>query len=393
MTVVTPAEFKSRRQKLLDFLGPKNIAIIHGAKEIIRNGDVHYPFRQNSDFYYLTGFSEPDAIAVFTAGEYILFNRPRNPEREIWDGKREGQEGVIKNYGVNTAYSIELFESKIKEISAHKTIINPSELEKFLSDMRLIKSPAEIKTMRIANNISIDAHIKTLQYCQPNLYEYELQAVFTAETLGKGSFSMAYPPIIAAGKNSCTLHYMENNQKIHKDNIVLIDAGCEFENYASDITRTFPANGKYNSQQKDIYTIVYEAQRAAINLIKPGITRTDLQNSIVQIITQGLIDLKLLKGNLDTLIEQKAYLPYYMHSSGHWLGLDTHDTGGYTDPAGGPRKFEPGMVLTVEPGLYISEWDTGVRIEDNILVTKTGHENLTEKLPRELSAIENLMKS
>jgi len=384
MTFVTPAEFKSRRQKLFNFLG-NNTAILHGAKELIRNGDVHYPFRQNSFFYYLTGFNEPDAIAAFHHGEFIIYNRARNPERELWEGKREGQEGVIKNYGADKAYPIEMF----------KEYKNTVDILPFLSEQRLIKSPDEIKTMRMANTISINAHIKTLQHCKPNQHEYELQAIFMGESLKQGSFAMAYPPIVGSGKNSCTLHYFENNQKITGENIVLIDAGCEFENYASDITRCYPANGKFNSQQKAVYEIVYEAQRAAIKNIKPGILWPDSQNIIIKIITQGLIDLKLLHGNLDSLIEQKAYSQYYMHNFGHWLGLDTHDVGGYKEDekSNAWRKLQPGMVLTVEPGLYIPAWNIGIRIEDNILVTESGHENLTEKLPREYQAIEDLMKS
>ena len=384
MTFVTPAEFKSRRQKVFNFLG-NNTAVLHGAKELIRNGDVHYPFRQNSFFYYLTGFNEPDAIAVFHNGEFILYNRPRNPERELWEGKREGQEGVIKHYGVDKAYPIETF----------KEYKNTIDILPYLSEQRLIKSADEIKTMRMANTISINAHIKTIQHCKPNQHEYELQAIFMGESLRQGSFAMAYPPIVGAGKNSCTLHYFENNKKITGDDIVLIDAGCEFENYASDITRCYPANGKFTSQQKAVYEIVYEAQCAAIKNIKPGINWTDSQNIIIKIITQGLIDLKLLQGNLDSLIEQKAYSPYYMHNFGHWLGLDTHDVGSYKEDEKNNtwRKLQPGMVLTVEPGLYIPAWNIGIRIEDNILVTESGYENFTEKLPREYQAIEDLMKS
>ena len=375
MTLVTPAEFKSRRQKLFTFLDNKT-AVVYGAKEFIRNGDVHFPFRQNSNFYYLTGFNEPDAVAVFTDGEFILYNRPRNPEREIWEGAREGQEGAVKNYGADKAYAIESFKE-------YKNIID---INTYLSEQRLIKSAAEIQTMRKANEISINAHIKTLQYCKHAKHEYELHAVFTGECLKQGSFAMAYPAIVGAGKNSCILHYSSNNQKINAGEIILIDAGCEFENYASDITRSYPSNGKFSGQQKAVYEIVYKAQRAAIESIKPGLAWTAPQETVVKIITQGLIDIKLLKGNLEDLIQQKAYMRYYMHSSGHWIGLDVHDVG--------PReKLQPGNVLTVEPGLYIPEWNIGIRIEDDIVVTESGYENLTEKLPRKLSAIEELMST
>ncbi|HEV2614420.1 MAG TPA: aminopeptidase P N-terminal domain-containing protein [Gammaproteobacteria bacterium] len=382
MTFVTPAEFKSRRQKLFKYLGNKS-AIINGSIEFIRNGDVHFPFRQNSDFYYLTGFNEPNAIAVFHDGEFILYNRPRNPEREIWEGPREGQEGAVKNYGADKAYPIDNFISSHFNVKDYKKTVD---IEAFLAEERLIKSADEIKTMRKANEISINAHIKTMQHAKHSQHEYELQAAFTGECLKQGSFAMAYPAIVGAGKNSCTLHYSANNQKMNSDDIILIDAGCEFENYASDITRCYPSKGKFNPQQKAVYEIVYEAQRAAIESIKPGLMWTAPQDIIVKIMTQGLIDLKLLTGNIDDLIQQKAYMRYYMHSSGHWLGLDVHDVGKR-------EKLQPGNALTVEPGLYIPEWNIGIRIEDDIVVTESGYENLTEKLPRKLSDIENLMST
>ena len=392
MTIVTPAEFNARREKLFKFLG-NDIGIVHGAAEMIRNGDVHFPFRQHSNFYYLTGFNEPDAIAVFNDGEFMLFNRPRNPEREIWEGKRAGQEGAVQHFGATHAYPIEVYDEKIKSITQNRKIRDDKEIEKFLADLRIIKSPDEIKTMRKANEISINAHIKTLQHAHTAQHEYELQAIFTAECLRQGSQAMAYPAIVAAGKNACTLHYVENNQKMNKDEIVLIDAGCEFENYASDITRSFPISGKYSAQQKAVYDIVYEAQRAAIESIKPGLAWNAPQDIIVKILTQGLIDLDLLHGDINSLIEQKAYMFYYMHNSGHWLGLDVHDVGGYRLKENNIRTLLPGMVLTVEPGLYIPQWNIGIRIEDDIVVTEKGYENLTEKLPRKSSDIEALMKS
>ncbi len=392
MTIVTPAEFKTRREKFVHFLG-NDVAILHGAKELIRNGDVHFPFRQNSFFYYLTGFNEPDAIAVFKDGEFILFNRPRNPEREIWDGKRAGQEGAIQHFGANHAYPIETYDEKIKSFTKGRKVRDEKEIQQFLSDCRLIKSPDEIKTMRKANEISINSHLAVLQHAKSSQYEFELQGIFTGHCLRQGSQSMAYSPIVAAGKNACTLHYVENNQKIHKDDCILIDAGCEFENYASDITRVFPMSGKFTGQQKAVYDIVYEAQRAAIDHIKPGIKWPEPQEMILNILVQGLADLKLLHGNIENLIEQKAFLPYYMHNFGHWLGLDVHDVGGYRMSNSETRQLQPGTVLTIEPGLYISEWNIGVRIEDNILVTEHGYENLTERLPRKSSDIEAVMNS
>lgn len=391
MTLVTSAEFAARRKKLFQFLG-EDIAILPGASELIRNGDVHFPFRQNSNFYYLTGFNEPDAIAVFKDGEWILFNRPRDPQREVWDGKRAGQDGAVQQFGATQSYPIEHYEEKIKSLTQNRKCCDDKKLEHFLAECRLIKSPDEISTLRKANEISVNAHLKTLQHAKYNNSEYGLLSIFTGECIRQGSFAMAYPAIVAGGKNACTLHYVENNQAIQKSDMVLIDAGCEFENYASDITRSFPLNGKFTAQQKAVYDIVYDAQRHAIEHIKPGVKWTDPQDIVVRILTQGLVDLKLLHGNVEELIHQKAYLPYYMHNSGHWMGLDVHDVGGYAVNTK-TRELSPGMVLTVEPGLYIPQWNIGIRIEDDIVVTETGHENLTEKLPRKSSEIEALMQS
>lgn len=440
MTSIVPAhEFAERRKKFLNHIRHQNsIAIIPAAPEYIRNGDGHYPYRQNSDFYYLTGFNEPEAVAVFLPnhpqGEYWLFLRPNNPTMEIWNGKRVGVEGAKKELGADQAYPIEDFTSQLpllllnREIlyvafgkhphlaphmidnlnkirakiragqSAPETMINP---EKILHDMRLIKSDAEIATMRKACEISAVGHMAAMKICKPGLYEYELQAALENEFMRAGSRATAYESIVGAAANSCTLHYRDSSHLIKNNDIVLIDAGCEFENYASDITRSFPANGKFNAEQRAIYDIVLKAQLAGIEKIKPGALWPSIQETIVRIITEGLVSIGLLKGNIDELIAQKAYATFYMHNSSHWLGLDTHDVGTYKINNDW-RTLIPGMVLTVEPGIYIAAntpnvperwWNIGIRIEDDVLVTQTGYDVLSKNLPKQIDEIENLMRA
>ena len=411
MTVMTIPlqEYQERRQTFFEKMSPNSLAIFCSAPET----DNRY--RQNTDFYYLTGFNEPQAVILLLKNNLenktILFNQPPDPNMEIWHGPREGQKTAINTLGVDEAYSIKLLSQKLpallqdREIlyydfsqhkkytpliikHLHKQTVRPT--GNILYEMRLFKSPAEIAIMRKANDISIQAHSKAMQYCKPNQYEYELQAIIVGETTRHGSLSHAYPPIIGAGKNSCVLHYQNNNQQIHSGDIVLIDAGCELEHYASDITRSFPANGKFSAEQKAIYNIVLDAQTQAIELIKPGLPWNQIHEKIVSIIQSGLL-------NLNIIHDPNDYIHFYMHKSGHWLGLDTHDVGVYNN-----RPLEPTMVLTVEPGIYIPAntplvdskwWNIGIRIEDDILVTKTGHENFTEKLPKTIHDIESLMNS
>jgi len=425
-------EYQQRRQAFMKKMLPNSIALFPSAPEILRNWDNPYPYRQNNDFYYLTGYNEPESIAVLFDNTFWLFNRPRDPSMEIWNGRRSGQEGAEKNYHADKAFDSQTFNEKLLEllkdkeilyfafgrqmhwdrvinnaintlrikvrtgIAVPQTIINP---ETIVHEMRMHKSPAEIKTMKKAAEISIKAHSRAMQTCSPLKYEYELQAVMFETFLQSGSLSPAYQPIIGAGENSCILHYNENNKQIQEGEIVLIDSGCEYQNYASDITRSFPANGKFSSEQKAVYDVVLKAQLEAITKIKPGTPWPHLQETVVKVITQGLVDIGLLKGNVQDLIEQKAYFKFYMHGAGHLLGLDTHDVGNYK-PNNAWRNLEPGMVLTIEPGIYIAKddsvdkrfWDIGIRIEDNILVTESGHENLTEKLAKTTDEIEALMK-
>lgn len=430
-------DFAKRRKQLMKKVSPSSIIIIPAAPTAFRNGDYDYPYRQNSDFYYLTGFEEPEAVAIIAPkrkdGEYILFNRPRNRDEEIWTGYRAGQAGARKDFGANEAFLISELESKLPALLEGRTEIHYTlginkdfdklllnainkirgrirsgaqspivfvDIADTLHEMRLIKSPAEIAIMRKAANISADAHLRAMQVCKPGMNEYELEAELQYIFNRNGARFPAYTSIVGGGANSCILHYNENNQVIKKDSIVLIDAGCEYQNYASDITRTFPANGKFSPEQRAIYDIVLAAQLAAIKAIRPGLTWEVPQKIIVKIITQGLLDLGLLKGKLADLIEKRAYAKFYMHNSGHWLGLDVHDAGRYK-VNGKWRPLKPGMVLTVEPGIYISadipgvakRWhNIGVRIEDDVVVTAKGHEVLSQRLPKEVADIEALMK-
>lgn len=434
--MITQQEYQARRCALAKKLPQGALAIIPSAKEVLRNGDAHYRFRQDSDFYYLTGFNEPDALLVITAakpGESYLFNRPRNPAQEQWTGRRLGQEGANKELGIDKAYSIDKLTSILPDILTDKTAIFYSigchphvenqiidalqlvkkqirrgvkapeslcDLEPLLSEMRLFKSEAELALMRRAADISVGAHKRAMQACKRVEYEYQLEAELLYEFSRGGCRSVAYDPIVGGGANSCILHYTENNQPLGKGDLLLIDAGGEFENYAADITRTFPVSGRFSEEQRAIYELVLKAQKAGIACIKPGLAWNEIQRTIIRILTSGLCELGILRGGVDALIEAEAYKPFYMHNSGHWLGLDVHDAGRYK-LNGEWRSLEAGMVLTVEPGLYISAgidgveqrwWNIGVRIEDDILVTSDGHENLTAALPVEIADIEALMR-
>lgn len=434
--MIKPTEYAQRRKKLMQKISPTSIVILPAAPIARRNGDYNYAYRQNSDLYYLTGFEEPESVAILMPkrkeGEFILFNRAKDRQTEIWEGRRAGQTGGCKIFGANEAFPISELEKKLPELLEGRSEIHyPVGLDKdfdtillnamnkirskirnglqspiaivdfteTIHEMRLIKSPAEIDIMRKAANISVDAHLRAMELCKPGMVEYQLEAEIQYEFNRQGSRYPAYTSIVGNGENSCVLHYTSNNEVIKSGNIVLIDAGCEYLNYASDITRSFPANGKFSPEQAKIYNIVLAAQQAGIKAIRPGIRWPVVQDIIVKIITQGLIDVGLLKGNLKTLIEKQAYFDFYMHKSGHWLGLDVHDVGRYRIN-GKWRTLQPGMTLTVEPGIYISadipgvakKWHgIGVRIEDDILVTQKGCEVLTKRLPKTIADIENLM--
>ncbi len=434
--MISMNEYAKRRKALMKQVGNNGIIILFAAKECIRNADAYYHYRQDSDFYYLTGFDEPEAVMVLAPGrkegDYILFNRVRDRLRETWDGPRAGQEGAVKKFLADQSFPIHELEEKLPELLVGRDTIHfplgsdaendevvlnavneiraairggaisPQKFQDIsptIHEMRLIKSKDEISIMRRAAQISAHAHIRAMRACRPGMHEYQLEAELTHEFVRNGARFPAYSSIVGSGKNSCVLHYITNDKKIEKDDIVLIDAGCEYHNYASDITRTFPAKGKFSQEQRAIYDLVLKAQLAAIKVIKPGALWTAPQEVIVKILTQGLIDLGILKGKLADLIKNEAYLPFYMHRSGHYLGLDVHDRGRYRVDNKW-RKLEPGMVLTVEPGLYIAEdikgvhkrWhNIGVRIEDDVLVTSKGYEVLSNHVPKQADEIEAIM--
>jgi Xaa-Pro aminopeptidase len=430
-------EFKRRRHELMKMMGKNTIAILPSASLVTRNRDADFPFRQDSDFLYLTGFNEPDAVMVLIPGrkfgEYILFCREKDPEQETWHGRRAGQEGAIKDYAADDSFPIDDIDDILPGlIEGTDSIFNimgvypefdqqligwvnhikaqsragvqvPSgfvSLDYVLHDMRLYKSTEELKLMRKAAAISASAHQKAMRSCVPGRYEFQIAAEFDYEFRNNNA-QHAYSTIVGGGANGCILHYTDNCDELCDGDLVLIDAGCEVEGYASDITRTFPVNGKYSKAQRDIYEIVLAAQKAAIKKVRPGNHWNDPHNAAVRVVTKGLIEINLLKGSLAKLIKEKAYRQFYMHRTGHWLGLDVHDVGDYKVGEQW-RLLEAGMVLTIEPGIYIPAhskgvhrkwWDIGIRIEDDVLVTRTGCEVLTEAVPKIPDEIETLMAS
>ncbi len=429
-------EFKRRRKRLMDMMGNESVAILPTALVHIRNNDVEFPFRPDSDFYYLTAYPEPEAVAVIIPdrphGEYVLFCRERDPKKETWDGKRAGLEGACKIYGADDAFPIEdmddilpnmledrerifytmghdaVFDQRVlgwvNEVrdKARTGVNAPNEfisLTHILHDMRLYKSRQEISAMRKAARISANAHKSAMQICQPGLMEYQLEAEIVHKFMQQGARFSAYPSIVGGGANSCILHYTDNQDELRDGDILLIDAGAEYEGYASDISRTFPVNGKFTKAQKEIYEIVLSAQSAAIEQVKPGNHWNDPHEAAIEVITEGLLALGILKGKVSTLLKDRSYAKYYMHRTSHWLGMDVHDVGDYK-VGGDWRMLEPGMVLTVEPGLYLPAgskglakkwWNIGVRIEDDILVTKGGHDVLSKDMPKTVAEIEALM--
>lgn len=437
-------EFSNRRKKLAEHMQANSIAILPGAKEQYRNHSVEYPFRQSSDFYYLSGFAEPNATLVLSKDNkgdlsFILFNRAHDPLDEIWNGKRAGQEGACKIYHADASYDVAKIDEIMPKLFADKHVIyyplaqikdfdqqiarwlntaahlmhnryvrenqeisfiptTLTDVTQFLQEMRVFKSAAEIDNMRKAAEISAAAHLKLMRACKPGMKEYQLEAVFNEHCLQAGCRGFAYNAIVAGGNNACTLHYIANDQILKDGELVLIDAGGEYEYYAADITRTFPVGGKFSPAQKQIYELVLRAQLAGIAQVKPGNTFDSVQKAMLDIIVPGLVELGILSGDVKQLIKDKEYRKFYMHSSGHWLGLDVHDAGKYK-VNNQWRKFEPGMVVTVEPGIYIANTNAGnvdvkwlgigVRIEDDVLVTKHGNEVLSAKAPKTITEIES----
>ena len=424
--------YAQRRRELMQHMG-EGVAIIPTAPVRLRNRDVEFPFRPDSDFYYLTHFPEPEAVMVLVPGrphgEYILFCRERNPEKEIWEGHRAGQEGAREIYGADDSFPIDdigdilpgLLENRdkvycnmgrypefdqqlmgwVNEVRAktRNGVHAPGEfvdLDHILHEMRLLKRQDELKHMRRAARISARAHRRAMQACRPGMMEYEVEAELLYEFRRNGSPFPAYPPIVGGGANACVLHYTENASRLNDGDLLLIDAGAEIDGYAADITRTFPVNGRYGGEQRAVYELVLAAQKAAIDEVRPGNHWNDPHDTAVRILVDGLRELGLLKGSADELIEQNHYKRFYMHRTGHWLGMDVHDVGDYKIEDRW-RELEPGMVLTVEPGLYIAAgekdiderwWNIGVRIEDDVLVTRQGHEVLSQDAPKEIEEVE-----
>lgn len=432
---VPGSELERRRRDLMAAMGEDAAALIPAAPERVRNRDVEYPFRQDSDFLYLTGFPEPEAMALLLPGrgegEYVLFCRERDPDKEVWTGRRVGQEGAVARYGADDAYPLadvdevlpgllegrrRLFYSLGRNSELDRRVMGwvnrirdrarsgqrpPQEfvaLEPTLHDMRLHKSQAELELMRHAGEISMAAHRRAMQVCRPGMHEYEVEAELQY-VFRRANTEPAYPPIVGGGANGCILHYTENDQPLHDGDLLLIDAGAEMAGYASDITRTFPINARFSDAQRQLYEVVLEAQDAAIARAVPGNSWDDPHQAAVAVLTRGLVELGLLEGEVDRLIEEDAYRQFFMHRTGHWLGLDVHDVGDYKRD-GEWRLLAPGMTLTVEPGLYIAPESKGVperfrgigiRIEDDVLITEEGHEVLTGALPRAPDELEALV--
>jgi len=401
---ITHEEWRQRRQQLADQMPKNSIALLSGAKQMIRNNDTAYPFRQDSDFYYVTGFAEPGAFFILRKNQdgthdSILFCEILSLEQEKWIGKKRGVAEAISECGMDEAYSASELEDRLPVLSAgYETWMD---FKALIHEQRLIKSPTEIALMQKAADISAEAHIAVMQHCQPQQRELDLEGVFVAKAYQAGCRFMAYMPIVGGGANACTLHYTRNDQKLQAGDLVLVDAAVEYKNYAADITRTFPVNGKFSLEQILIYECVLKAQVAVIDSIRPGILWGSLQNIAVQQLVLGLVSLGLLKGRVEDLIAAKAHKIFYMHGSGHWLGLDVHDAGSYQFN-GESRVLQAGMVLTVEPGLYLApdelsieaRWrGIGVRIEDDVLVTETGARVLSQKVPKTVAEIERLMQT
>lgn len=423
--------FQQRRQALMAGLSTDDVIIACTAPLQLRNGDTHYPFRPHSDFYYCTGFDEPDALMVLCpdgkgSGRFILFSRQQQAERACWEGDVIGQEKAKTLYGADQAYPIKELDDHLPDLlqgrsrwwlslEHHPTWhawykdwqrgqnLSAQEIETLgdqLHPMRRIKSQEEIEAIQEAVSISVNAHIAVMQHCKPGINEADLSAILWQHMITAHSHFPAYPHIVAGGTNACTLHYHQNNQRLRDGDCLLVDAGAEAHCYAADITRTMPINGQFNREQQAIYECVLAAQEAVINHIQPGVAFADLQQIACRLLLTGLKDHGILEGDLDDLMADKAYLPFYMHGIGHWLGLDVHDVGDYGHQ--GDIMLQAGMVLTVEPGLYMNplrgpldeKWHhIGVRIEDDVLVTPTGHRVLSEDCPKQVDDIIKTMKS
>lgn len=438
MIKLDSAEYTKRRKALMEKMSPNSIAILASAPVTVRNRDVEHPFRQDSDFYYLSGFDEEHSVLVLIPGrehgEYVLFCQEKIKEQEIWTGRRvgpeaaphtlscddafpitdiddilpgliEGKDRIYANLGTSPEFDQKLMQW-VNHIKAQvRSGATPphefSALDHLLHELRLVKSSAEIKVMRHAAEISAEAHTRAMQTVRPGMREYQLEAELMQIFMAAGSRWPAYPSIVGAGDNACILHYTRNDDVIDDGDLILIDAGCELDYYASDITRTFPSNGRFSESQRVLYQLVLDAQYAAIKATKPGNHWNQPHEAAVQVLVEGLVELGLLDGSVDELIESQAYRKFYMHKTGHWLGMDVHDVGEYRVD-GEWRTLQPGMVLTIEPGLYVAPDDDsvdekwrgiGIRIEDDVVVTEDGCDILTKDVVKEIEDIEALMSA
>jgi len=426
--------YASRRNRLISQM-QRGIAVIPTAPEVLRSGDAYYPYRFDSHFHYLTGFDEPEAVLVLIAGavpQSILFCRAKDMEREIWDGFRHGPDGAKEKFGFDDAFSIAQLDEKLTDLMGNQSalfhplgahapwddrilalrasvqakvrsgITAPNEIHDIrmlLDEMRLIKDSDELAIMRRSATISAAAHIRAMRATRPGKMEYEIEAELLHEFRKNGAQAPAYTSIVAGGVNACVLHYISNNAQLQDGELLLIDAACEVDGYAADITRTFPVNGRFNGAQKEVYELVLTAQTAAIAAAGPGSHWNEPHDAAVRVLAQGFIDLKLCNGSVDAVLESGSYKRFYMHRTGHWLGMDVHDVGAYKLDNNW-RVLQPGMTLTVEPGCYIRPaddvpqafWNIGIRIEDDVAITAQGCEVLTEAVPKTITAIEDLMK-
>ncbi len=435
--VIYPNVHRVRREQVFTKLEEDSILVVVSNPEHIRSNDVEYKYRQNSDLFYLTGFEEPESAAMLFKDketkkpQFFLFVRNRDAEQETWTGKRYGPEGAMKYFNPDQAFSIEQFHEVLKEKmeTYSRVIFNFGvdekidcdivkmitatrrskwktgkgafallDLSEFLHPFRLIKDEHEIRLMREAARISAEAHIKAMEFVKNGVWEYQLQSVIEHHFVQEGASGPAYPSIVGSGANATILHYTENNMQVKDGDLVLIDAGCEYQYYAADITRTFPVSGEFTNPQRELYSLVLETQKLALSEVRPGSSLEHIHKVAVRRLVEGMVDLGILKGNIDEIIEEKKYKMYYMHGTSHWLGIDVHDAGRKIREDGTPVGLEPGMVFTVEPGLYISPNSDapekyrgiGIRIEDDVLVTKEGFENLSSLVPTSIERIEEL---
>ena len=433
--MIKQKEYARRRRQLMRMAGEESIIILQAEPARLRNNDVYFPYRQNSDFLYLTGFREPEALLVLLpeekGGKSILFCRDRDREREMWDGRMVGLEAAVSEYGMDEAYEISESDSRLRDLlrdmdriyhdlgreplfdqrligwlneirgQVRKTYHAPEEihaLDHMLHDMRVYKSREELSVMRRSAKVAIEAHQEAMRTCEPGLNEADIHACL-AHTFTRHQCEPSYLPIVGGGANACVLHYIANNQVLNDGEMLLIDAGAEYDGYASDITRTFPINGKFSSEQRELYDVVLAAQNAAIDKARAGAQWQDVHDAAIHVATEGMIELGILQGSVQEQVESEGYKRFYVHNTGHWLGLDVHDVGEYTID-GHSRELEPGMVMTIEPGIYIGPEEEsvedcwrgiGIRIEDNIAITQDEPRILTDGLARTADEVEALM--